>query len=176
MEIERKYLISEVPGDLNQYTGHHIEQGYLCTNPVVRVRKEDNNYFLTFKGSGLMAREEINIPLTEEGYAHLRAKIDGQLISKYRYNIPLSHPHVKEGSPEPPKDYSLLIELDVFEPPFAPLFMAEVEFGSVEAAEAFLPPAWFGADVTYCPQYHNSYMAMHPDGWQTLLCNSLNQN
>jgi CYTH domain-containing protein len=176
MEIERKYLISEPPKDLDQYTCHHIEQGYLCINPVVRVRKEDANYFLTFKGSGFMTREEINIPLTEEAYAHLKDKIDGQLISKYRYHIPLLHPHVKEGSPEPPEGYSLLIELDVFEPPYAPLLMAEVEFGSVEAAEAFLPPAWFGEDVTYCPQYHNSYMSMHTDEYQTPSSNSLDQN
>jgi CYTH domain-containing protein len=38
-----------------------------------------------------------------------------------------------------------------------------VEFGSVEAAEAFLPPAWFGEDVTYRPAYHNSNMAMRQD-------------
>jgi CYTH domain-containing protein len=167
MEIERKYLISDPPKDLHQYTCRYIEQGYLCTNPVIRVRKEDKNYYLTFKGRGMMAREEINIPLTEEAYEHLKQKIDGRLISKYRYNIPLLQPQVKEGFPKPPEDYSLLIELDVFESPYPQLLMAEVEFGSVEAAEAFLPPAWFGEDVTYRPAYHNSNMAMRQDGSPT---------
>ena len=51
-------------------------------------------------------------------------------------------------------------ELDVFDAPFAPLIMAEVEFGSKEAAEAFVPPAWFDKDVTYCKEYHNSYLAL----------------
>ena len=50
--------------------------------------------------------------------------------------------------------------LDVFDAPFAPLIMAEVEFGSKEAAEAFVPPAWFDKDVTYCKEYHNSYLAL----------------
>ena len=29
-----------------------------------------------------------------------------------------------------------------------------------EAAEAFVPPAWFDKDVTYCKEYHNSYLAL----------------
>ena len=44
--------------------------------------------------------------------------------------------------------------------PPSPLIMAEVEFGSKEAAEAFVPPAWFDKDVTYCKEYHNSYLAL----------------
>ena len=82
------------------------------------------------------------------------------MISKRRYLIPLDHPDVKLGFPHPPADYSLTIELDVFDPPFAPLIMAEVEFGSKEAADAFAPPEWFDEEVTYRREYHNSYMAM----------------
>ena len=48
----------------------------------------------------------------------------------------------------------------MFDPPFAPLIMAEVEFGSREAAEAFVPPEWFDEEVTYNKEYHNSYMAL----------------
>ena len=109
----------------------------------------------------MMARKESNLPLNEAAYYHLRAKADGNIISKTRYCIPLPHPKFKEGCPTPPDDYTLTIELDVFDPPFAPLVMAEVEFGSKEAAEAFLPPDWFDEDVTYCKEYHNSYLAMH---------------
>ena len=28
-----------------------------------------------------------------------------------------------------------------------------------EQAEAYVPPAWFGRDVTYDPRYHNSVMS-----------------
>lgn len=162
MEIERKFTIKELPADLESYPFHHIEQGYLNTSPVVRVRKEDDEYYLTYKGSGMMAREESNLPLTKEAYYHLREKSDGRIISKKRYLIPLPHPSFEEraGLPCPPSDYSLVIELDVFDPPFAPLIIAEVEFGSREAAEAFIPPDWFDEDVTYRPEYHNSYMAL----------------
>lgn len=164
MEIERKFTIKELPKDLERYPFHHIEQGYLNTSPVVRVRKEDEEYYLTYKGEGMMAREESNLPLTRDAYYHLREKADGRIISKRRYLIPLPNPSFEEktGLTCPPSDYSLTIELDIFDPPLSPLILAEVEFGSTEAAEAFIPPDWFEEDVTYCKEYHNSYMALQP--------------
>ena len=160
MEIERKFMLKELPQDLESYPFLHIEQAYLSTDPVVRVRKQNEEYFLTYKGSGMMTRVEHNLPLTEEAYYHLREKADGNIISKKRYLIPLHNPGFKEGFPTPPEDYTLLIELDVFDAPFAPLTLAEVEFGSQEAANSFVPPDWFGEEVTYHKEYHNSYMSM----------------
>lgn len=165
MEIERKFLIKKLPEHLDEYPLLHIEQGYLSTSPVIRVRRENEDYYLTYKGSGMMAREEINLALNKDAYYHLREKADGKIISKNRYLIPLVHPifATENGSLKPPADYQLTVELDVFDPPFAPLVMAEVEFGSREAAEAFVPPEWFGEDVTYRKEYHNSFMALNPD-------------
>ena len=88
MEIERKYLIDELPENLDDYPFRHLEQGYLATAPVVRIRKDNDKYELTYKSKGLMVREEYNLPLTEDAYRHLRTKIDGRLISKKRYMIP----------------------------------------------------------------------------------------
>ena len=47
MEIERKYLIEkeQLPKNLSDYPFHRIEQGYLCTSPVVRIRRQDDEYF-----------------------------------------------------------------------------------------------------------------------------------
>ena len=145
MEIEKKYLLKKLP-DLNPYEYHKIEQAYLGTGPVVRVRREDEKYYMTYKGSGLMSREEYNLPLTAESYEHLKQKADGNIISKTRYLIPLE------------KD-QLVAEVDVFEKPFAPLIMAEVEFESEEQANAFEAPEWFGEEVTFDGRYHNSYMS-----------------
>lgn len=146
MEIERKFLIRQLPEHPEQYPCLQIEQGYLCTNPVVRIRKQDDSYFLTYKSGGLMTREEYNLPLTAEGYVHLRKKTDGLLITKKRYCIPLD-PYT--------------IELDIFEGDLAPLILAEVEFPSEEEANAFTPPEWFAKDVTYSGKYHNSYMSRY---------------
>ncbi len=146
MEIERKFLIKKLPGDLSQYQCKKIAQGYICTNPVVRIRKSDDEYYLTYKGKGLMAREEHNLPLTKEGYEHMLPKIDGRLIEKSRYLIPL--------------DEKLTAELDIFEGDLAPLIIVEVEFDSVAAADSFTPPEWFGEDVTESRKYHNSNLAL----------------
>lgn len=144
MEIERKFLVRRLPEDLEQYPRQRIEQAYLCTEPVVRVRRSNGDYYLTYKGAGLLAREEYNLPLTAEAYAHLLAKADGTQIAKDRYCIPWEN-HT--------------VELDVFDPPFAPLVLAEVEFGTEAEAAAFQPPAWFGEEVTYDPAYSNSSLS-----------------
>ena len=87
-----------------------------------------------------------SLPLTAESYHHLKEKADGNVISKTRYLIPLGVEN-------------LTAEVDVFEPPFAPLIMAEVEFESEEQANTFVAPDWFGEDVTFDGRYHNSYMS-----------------
>ena len=56
MEIERKFLVSQIPGDIAQYKCRFIEQAYLCTNPVVRVRRDNDDYYLTYKSNGFVAR------------------------------------------------------------------------------------------------------------------------
>ena len=142
MEIERKFLIKKLPENLESYPCLSLEQAYLCTDPVVRVRRQNDEYYMTYKGRGLMEREEYNLPLNEKAYAHLKAKADGRTITKKRYCIPLGE---------------LTIELDLFSSPKG-LIMAEVEFPTREAALSFIPPEWFGEDVTEDERYHNSNM------------------
>ena len=146
MEIERKFTIKALPETLSSYPCHLIEQAYLNTDPVIRVRREDDTFYLTYKGKGLLAREEYNLPLNEQTYYHLLEKADGVIISKKRYVIPI-------------EDTSLCVELDIFEKPFAPLIIAEVEFPDKETAEAFVPLDWFSQDVTNDPAYHNSNLS-----------------
>ena len=145
MEIERKYLVKELPKHLEQYPVKVISQGYLNTDPVVRVRRSNDKYTLTYKGKGIMMREEYNLPLNKEAFDHLVTKIDGILIQKRRYLIPLDEKHT--------------IELDIFEGELAPLQLAEVEFETEEEANSFVPPEWFGEDVTFSTAYHNSTLS-----------------
>ena len=140
MEIERKFLIKKLPDNLNTYPFHLLE-----ISMVVRVRRSDDTYTLTFKSKGLMSREEYNLPLTAESYEHLKKKADGNVIRKKRYCIPFSD--------------ALTIELDLFDAPFEGLVLAEVEFSSEEQAMAFLPPEWFGEEVTWSAEYHNSTLS-----------------
>ena len=144
MEIERKYLVKEVPSDLSDYKKCKISQGYLCTAPVVRIRRSDDEYYMTYKGKGLLEREEYNLPLTKEAYEHLLSKADGNIITKKRYLIPYG---------------KFTIELDIFSGRFESLVIAEVEFDSVEEANHFSAPDWFDKDVTENREYSNSYLS-----------------
>lgn len=148
MEIERKFLIKKLPDNLTSYKARKIEQAYLCTDPVVRVRRDNDDYYLTYKSKGMIVREEYNFPLTKEAYGHLLAKTDGNIITKTRYEIP-------------EKD-NLTIELDVFEGKFDGLLLAEVEFASEEEALGYIPPEWFGEDVSNSTKYHNSTLSRLP--------------
>ena len=148
MEIERKFLIKKLPDNLTSYKARKIEQAYLCTDPVVRVRRDNDDYYLTYKSKGMIVREEYNLPLTKEAYGHLLAKADGNIITKTRYEIP-------------EKD-NLTIELDVFEGKFDGLVLAEVEFASEEEALGYIPPEWFGEDVSNSTKYHNSTLSRLP--------------
>ena len=146
MEIERKFTVRKLPENLDSYPCHLIEQAYLNTDPVIRVRRQDDEFYMTYKGKGLLMREEYNLPLNEVSYYHLREKADGNIISKTRYVIPI-------------RDSSLCVELDIFDKPFAPLIIAEVEFPDKETAETFAPLDWFDQDVTNDPAYHNSNLS-----------------
>lgn len=162
MEIERKYLVTQLPEGLKDYPCRIIEQGYLNIDPVIRIRRDNEKYELTYKSKGLMAREEYNLPLSREAYTHLMSKIDGRIIRKKRYMIPLdakfSGEKPKSGQ-TPSGNNSLTIELDVFEADLAPLILAEVEFPDEASALSFTPPEWFGEDVTFSGRYHNSYLS-----------------
>ena len=140
-EIERKFLVKETPDNLSNYKLRVIEQGYLCSVPAVRVRADNNNYFLTYKsGGGSIKCEEYNLPITEEDYLHLIKKCDGIIIRKKRYEIP---------------DGNFTIELDIFESELSGLVVAEVEFSSEDEAARYVPPAWMGEDVSLDKRYSN---------------------
>ena len=150
MEIERKFLVEpdRLPFRPEEYPHRKIEQAYLCTSPVVRIRRDGDEYYLTYKSKGLMVREEYNLPLTEEAYRHLREKADGRIIEKTRYVIPL--------------ESSFALELDIFEGDLAPLVLGEIEFPDEGSARDYHAPEWLGEDVTYSTLYHNSTLSQIP--------------
>lgn len=153
MEIERKYTVKYMPDDLESYKKLEIEQGYLCRKPVVRIRKSNDDYILTYKNKQAdsavdgnpLINEEIEVPLNEKAFRHLKKKADDHMITKTRYVIPL-----KDG---------LKAELDVFHKRLEGLVFVEVEFPDIEVADAFTPPEWFGEDVSSDKRYSNGHLS-----------------
>ena len=149
MEIEKKFLVNELPANLTQYVLWEIEQCYLCTNPTIRIRKKNDSYILTYKNpvhseEALCMSEETELPLTKEAFEHLKKKCDGRCIQKSRYRIPYE---------------KWVIELDVFHGDYEGFYLAEVEFSSTEESKMFQPPSWFGKDVSGDYHYSNSYLS-----------------
>ncbi len=146
MEIERKFLVKELPL-LENYEYVNIIQGYISTDPVIRIRQTENSFYLTVKSKGHMIREEFELPITSAQYTTLSAKLDGRLIKKSRYFIPLSQ--------------QLTAELDIYNESLYGLITVEVEFQSMKEASSFVPPYWFGEDITHDRRYKNNYLSLH---------------
>lgn len=161
MEIERKFLIERqhIPDNLSEYPHDDLEQAYIITEPVLRIRRKNDTYILTYKGQGLMKREEAEFPLTASAYKRLLTKTEGSTISKTRYNLPEKN--------------RLTIELDCFHGALEGLYLAEVEFPDEETAFAYLPPAWFGKEVTSDIRFHNSSLSQMTDNEMVSLVASL---
>lgn len=152
MEIEKKFLVRQLPDDLEQYEHSQIEQGYLNEKPAIRIRKKEEEYWFTYKArvgaagkDPVCVNREVELPLTKEAYEHLRTKIDGFLIEKTRYRIGCGQ---------------YVIELDVFHGTYEGMILAEVEFPTEQEAQAFAPPDWFGENVSGDYRYSNVSLAL----------------
>ncbi len=144
-EIERKFLIKNLPENLDNFTHYEIKQGYISTDPTIRLRQKDNNYILTVKSAGLMKKQEYELDLTEEQFNRLWKKTEGNTIEKTRYIVPLND--------------NLKAELDIYKGPLSGFMNVEVEFSSTKEAILFDAPDWFGQEVTQDPRYSNSSLS-----------------
>lgn len=155
MEIERKYIVKDMPDLSTAADVWDIEQAYLCGKPTVRIRKKNDEYILTYKSQkGLTdvcidakarVNEEIEMPLSKEAYEHLLEKCDDHIVKKKRYIIPLDKKHKAE--------------LDVYEEQLSGLLTVEVEFESVDDAKSFVAPDWFGLDVSADSRFSNRMLS-----------------
>ncbi len=147
VEIERKFLVPELPPGLERSQSTRIDQGYLAIaddGTEVRVRRRNGETLLTVKGGAGRSRTEEEIVIDAGRFARLWPLTAGRRIEKTRYLIPAE---------------DLSIELDVYSGALTGLFVAEVEFASETAADAFEPPEWFGAEVTDDARFKNQRLA-----------------
>ena len=113
MEIERKYLVSALPEGLDRFPHSEIEQGYLCTQPTLRIRRYGDRCVLTVKehlvsASNAIVNREEEFEMNPASYMHLRGKCDGRFVAKTRYRIPLQQMYPDGGYG------NLVAELDCF--------------------------------------------------------------
>ena len=149
MEIERKFIPPAPAFSLSVYPARALRQGYISTSPTIRLRRQDESYILTIKGAGTLAKEEFELPLSAEQFDTLWRKVEGVAIEKTRFLIPLGG--------------GLTAELDEYHGALAGRYTVEVEFSTIDDAMAFVPPPWFGMEVTEDYRYSNAVLSKY--GW-----------
>jgi len=146
-EIERKFLLKQLPERLKQARRCVIAQGYLAAEPGgrhVRLRKKGKTASLTFKVGRGAHREEREIKLSAKQFTALWPATVGRRLYKVRYEMPWKN---------------LLIEIDIYRRKHKGLVVAEVEFPDRTACRKFKAPAWFGREVTGNKRYSNVRLA-----------------
>ena len=146
-EIERKFLVKQLPEKLKRRRHYPIAQGYLATEPGgrhVRLRKKGKTASLAFKVGRGAHREEREVRLSPKQFAALWPGTAGRRLRKVRYEIPWKN---------------LMIEIDVYRGKHSGLVVAEVEFPDLATCREFKPPSWFGREVTGEKRYSNMRLA-----------------
>ena len=149
-EIERKYLLNlaDVPAVLNELEYADIEQGYLLWNDEggeSRLRRIGNQHKLTIKKGKGIKRTEVEIDISEDQYRSLWLLTEGKRLYKTRYYLNESK-HV--------------IEIDVYSGKAAGLVVAEVEFMDIEDCKSYIPPHWFGREISENEAFRNRNLAV----------------
>ncbi|MCG7627900.1 CYTH domain-containing protein [Epibacterium sp. MM17-32] len=148
-EIERKFLVADQP-DLTAAQATPVRQGYLTAledSTELRLRQKGERFFLTQKGGSGRVREEREAEISPAVFETFWPGTMGRRVEKTRWT----------GALPDGQGY----ELDIFEGALAPLQMVEVEFSDEAAAEAFVPPSWFGHEVTEDKRFGNKSLAVH---------------
>lgn len=149
MEIERKFLIKEIPNYLKDNLGilepKNMIQYYIGDNPEIRIRLANNIFTLTIKSGQGLVRHEVETDITEEDFNSIINMGNFPYVSKTRYNVPID---------------SNVIELDIYEN-MEGLITAEVEFNTIEDAENFVPPNWFYTELTNKKGFSNRDLAFY---------------
>ena len=146
-EIERKFLLKRLPDGLADYPHEEIEQGYLALEEgiQVRLRKEGNVRWLTYKRGNKSTREEREVRLTAEQFEALWPATAERRLSKIRYDVPYQ---------------KYIVEVDVYTGRHDGVIVAEVEFPDEKSCREFVPPDWFGEEVTGHSRYSNIVLAL----------------
>ncbi|HEY2799226.1 MAG TPA: CYTH domain-containing protein, partial [Chthoniobacterales bacterium] len=146
-EIERKFLVRQLPRGLKKLRHNKIDQGYLTIGrdrSHVRVRRKGRAYTLTFKRGSAAGREEREIRLTRAQFDVLWPATAGARLTKTRYDVPWK---------------KSIIEIDIYHGSNEGLIVAEVEFPDDASCRKFQPPAWLGPEVTSMGRYSNPRLA-----------------
>ncbi|MEO6318871.1 MAG: adenylate cyclase [Acidimicrobiales bacterium] len=146
-EIERKFLVAEVPSPERLGPGDGLRQGYLAVDGSVevRVRLTEPGARLTVKAGAGLSRTEVDLPLGADEATELWPHTAGRRVEKQRHRIDLGADRVAE--------------VDLYDGDLDGLCTVEVEFSDRAGADTFEAPGWFGTELTGRPGWSNAALA-----------------
>ena len=145
-EIERKFLLANDAWRNQISQSMRIAQGYLATDPTVRVRIKGQNGYLTIKGRSEdgISRTEFEYPIPIEDAQEL-LKLCPNVLDKTRNIIEFC---------------GFIWEIDEFHGENDGLIVAELELPTVDTP--YEKPEWLGVEVTGDVRYYNSMLSSTP--------------
>lgn len=152
LEIERKYLLEidaqQLIADqvIVAQSEQRIEQTYIAMDEdqELRVRRIQDvhtgeySYTHTFKNGVGLAREEVEYEITQTIYE--------QVFHAFGF-VPLTKNRITATWND------LTVEIDIYDQ--VHFVVVEVEFDSMQEADEFQPPEWFGEEISFNKKYSN---------------------
>lgn len=160
-EIERKFIIdpTKIPYNLKKMDYKDIIQGYVTSidrdltfrlrHVLYRSQEGDllgEEFFQTIKGKGTKIRDEFEIKLWKNQFSQMWVLCKNRSLHKFRYELPS-------------ENYKY--ELDQYKNNLSPLWTIEVEFDTLEECDSFIPPKWFGEEITEDNSWSNLSLALN---------------
>ena len=163
-EIERKFFVSEenLP-QIDHLSYMDMTQGYsaeLGGKYIYRLRQVlhytynkvmvGEEYFQTIKGWGSKIRDEYEINIMMQQFHTLWPVCQDTVLHKHRYELTRLVGQGKEH-----------YYLDKYLHDLTGLYTVEVEFNTIEECDAFVPPDWFGPELTEDNRFSNYRLAVN---------------
>lgn len=174
MERERKWLFNEFPQDQTYIEESIYKQAYLNVEPEFRIRSKQpissilTTYKLCIKGKGTLERIEVEKDLTKSEFNELMIVgniSNSNFIYKYTRVYLIDNQKLYISSVDKDRDSKFMY--------------GEIEFNTIEEANKFIAPDWFGKEVTddqyyYMANYWNRTRNQSIDKIESLLNNNIN--
>lgn len=141
MEIERKFLIKEMP-KLEGIKSIPYERYFIKIEPEYqeRIQKKGDVYEYEIKkavhGAGNISKHQKEKRyISKEEFENLKQGKENEGVIREGFNI--------SSNPD--------VSIKIYHGRFEGLVRAEVEFDSVEEASSYVPEAWMGEEITHSP-------------------------
>ena len=147
VEIERKFLLGDLPPTMRFARREPIRQGYVALDgdTEVRVRITPDRATLTIKSGRGGVRTEEELALDKRRADALWELTEGRRVQKTRRRVRVG---------------DAVVEVDEYGGALDGLVVAEVEFDDEDTARSFRAPSWFAREVTDDPRYSNRRLAV----------------